>query len=470
MMTPRKMLGLAVTERSIAAVEVGVAHGGRKVLHAAEFPMPQGESAATPAELGKALRQFLRHNHFSTSHGVIGIEAKWLVAKERTLPRTSADMLAGVLALATERDFASESRDLAFDYNGPVDAGQGQSVLLVAAPRRTVDHLVATAEATGLKVAAVTSSTMALAAATEGSATSRRLVLYLSPGAAELSVQSGGGFRLLRRLPLSAAEAWLDDLAGELRRVIALLPGSQGPQADLALLVWNAAGLPRHDLASLGERLSVAVKVCEFPADLGVADGRAAMTGEFAAATALALAGLAGQRLPVDFVHSKLSPRKMHPLRKKAVWAAALAAVLLIGGLLLVLDWQREEQDVRDLRGKLADMKTSLASAKDIVDKAAYARGWYDRRPRHLECLREVTLAFPQEGRIWTTSLAISEDMRALLSGKASDETAVLEVLDRLSKSPRFSEVKSLYIREVGGGAREVSFAISLNYVGVKQP
>jgi hypothetical protein len=481
MMTPRKLLGLAVTERSIAAVEVGVVHGGRKVLHAAEFPLPEGDPAQAPTALGKALRQFLRQNHFSAGRCIIGIEAKWLIAKEKSLPPTSPDLLAGALSIATEREFASESKDLTFDYSGPVvDSAQGQSVLLVAVPRRNVDHLLATAKAAGLTVTAVTSSTMALASATRGPASPRRLVLHLSPAAAELSVQSSGGFRLLRRLPIalpvsaaagsSPADGWLNDLAGELRRVVALLPGSQMPQPAPDLHIWNASGLPAAAFSDLGKRLSLEVRLCTYPSDLGIADAPAEPAGGSAAAAALAIVGFSRQMLAVDFLHSRLDPRKKVALRKKVAWGAGLAALVLLLGLALFLDWRKDEQDVQDLKDQLAGMKESLATAKDMVDKAAFARGWYDRRPKHLDCLRELTLAFPAEGRIWATSLALGEDSRALLSGKAADEGAVLEVLDRLSKNPQFRDVKPLYIREVGGGVQGVSFAVSLSYAGSEHP
>jgi hypothetical protein len=475
MMTRRKMLGLAVTERSITAVEVGVVHGRRHVLHAAEFPMPGGDAPQDPALLGKELRQFLRQNRFSASRAVVGIGTRWLVAKEQSLPPTAADLMAGVLSLAAEREFASDPKDLAVDYSGPVDSSEGQSVLLVAAPRRNVDHLLATARAAGLTVAAVTSSTMALASATGGPASARRLVLYLSPTATELSVSSGGGFRMVRRLATSLPAATaarscpeedrLDGLADELRQVITLLPGAKTPPQGPDLLIWNASGLPAAALGRLGERLPLAVRLCEYPADLGISDGPAAPAGEFVAAAALALAGLDSRTLAVDLVHSRLNPRKRFALRRKFAWAVGLAAAVLLAGIALLVDLQREEQEVQDLKDRLDSMKDSLAAAKDVVDKADFARGWYDRRPRHLDCLRELTLAFPAEGRIWTTSLAIGEDLRVLLSGKAADGRAVLEVLDRLTANRKFSDVKHLYTREVGGGSQEVSFAISLSFV-----
>ncbi len=491
MMTPRKMLGLAVADGAISAVEVGLVRGSRRVLHAAEFPLPQGDAPQDPAQLGKALRQFLRQNHFTASRCVIGLGGRWLVAKEKSLPPTAPDLLAGVLSIATEREFSSDAKDLTFDYSGPIRSAQGESVFLVAAPHRQVDHLVATAQAAGLTAKAVTSSTMALASATGDPAAARlagaapalgrRLVLSVSRTAAELSVQSGGSFQLIRRLPLAeppagrspaagegvAAATWLDDLAGELHRIVALLPGTQAQQQGPELLIWCASGLPADALSALGPPATGReARLCKYPSDLGIADGVAGAGGEFAAATALAVAGLTRPLLAVDFLHSRLNPRKKLALRKKVAWGAAVAAAITLAGLLLFLDWQKEEQEVQDLKDQLDGMKDSLASAKDTVDKVAFARGWYDRRPRHLECLRQITLAFPAEGRIWATSVAINEDRRVLLSGKAADEKAVLEVMDRLSANRRFLEVKPMYIREVGGGSSEVSFAISLNFAG----
>jgi hypothetical protein len=505
MMTSRKMLGLAVTERSITAVEMGVAHSRPVVHRAAEFPMPEADGSREPAALGKALRQFLKHNHFSCSRCVIGLGTRWLAAREKSLPPTSADLVAGMLSLAAEREFASDPKDLVLDYTKPADSPQGRSVLLVAAPRQNVNHLLATAEAAGLTVTAITSSTMALASATGGAAFARRLMLYLTPGGAELCVQSGGGFGLLRCLPLaappaaagvSAQEGWVGDLAGELRRVLALLPGAaMSPQAA-ELVVWNAAGLSAEALGGLGAPFSVEARLCKYPSDLGVAEEKGAApvsgfmetgavpfsgtakgtvpfsqkrekgTAPFAAAaTALALSGLQASAPAVDFLHSRLTPRKKLALGRKVVWAVGLAAAVVIVCLVLLLNWQSQRQEADDLSGQLKDMKANVASAKDIVEKTNFARQWYDQRPRLLDCLRELALAFPAEGRIWTTSVGVGEDMRALLSGKASDESAVLDVLDHLTKSPKFTDVKPLYIREVGGGSSEVSFAISLRFV-----
>jgi hypothetical protein len=478
-MTPHKILGLAVSPRSIAAAEVGIVHGRKKVLHTAVLTLPEADALANVGSMAKTLRQFLRHNHFSASRCVIGLAADRLVAKEKTLPPTAPDMIVGVLSIATEREFASDPKDYVFDYSGPVTGPQGPAVLLVAASRQDVTHWSAVAEEAGLHVLAITSSTMSLTAATTGRPASQRLLLHLTPTGPELCAVVGGGYRLLRRLSIavpaktaaagSPAADWLDDLAGELRRIIALMPGAAPGEAP-ELLVWNSSGIPTGTIEALGERLSAAVRVCPYPAGLDLAEAPAAADGEFVAPAALALAGFQKQFLAVDFAHSRLQPRKQLALKGKILWAAAIAVVVFGVGVTLLLDWRSQQREIADLNAQLTEMKPNVAVAKNVVDKVTYARGWYDQRPPFLKCLNHIFVSFPIS-RVWATSLRVDEEMHAVLSGKGADQAAVMDVADRLKnakdakKNPTFKDVKILHIRGVEGGSTEVSFSIELRFV-----
>jgi hypothetical protein len=479
MMTPHKILGLAVTGQSITAAEVAVSHGRFRLTHTAALPLPDGPMAQTPAQLGAALKTFLRQNRFSASRCVIGLGARWLVAKEKVLPPTAPDLVIGLLAIATEREFATGLEDLTFDFSGPAENPQGPAYLLVAAPRSDVDHLAAAADVAGLKVLAITSSMLCLTAATAARQLPRRLVLHLAPGGLELSVQSGGGVRLMRRLATSApagAEAgasppdgWIDDLAGEVSRVIALLPGAETSRPMIDLCVWNGIGLSSATLDGLGRRLGITPQICKFPTDLGVEEAPAVPAGEFAAAAALAATRLGNRPIPVDFLHSRLQPRKKIALKGKLTWGGIAAGIVLVFGGILFWHWESNQLDLANAQAQLKQREESVAAAKDMVNKTTLARGWYDRRPKFLDCLAEITQTFPEEGRIWATSLAVGDDMRVLLSGKAADNGTVLEVLDRLRKADKkFSDVKQLYIRAVGDNTTDVSFAISLNFVKVE--
>ncbi len=473
----RKMLGLAVTSRSITAVEVVAANAGGRASRAAEFVFPDGLTLQQPLPLGKALRRFLRREGFSASRCLIGMAANWLTAKEKTLPPGSGASIPGILSLMVEREYASERKELAFDYAlGPEAAGE-RSALLVAAPQRILDQLMTMARAAGLTVTGITGSTMVLACSAEGPDDQDQLILHLFSQGAELAIRARGGLRMMRRLPLTvpadgradrpSANGWLRELTDEMRRVVALLPGGGGePHAGRQLLVWDETHHAPAVERLLSEQLALPVKVCERPAGLELGGAASPSAGaQFSAAAAMALAGLRGRSPAVDLLHSRLSPARTLAIGKKLAWAAAVVAALAVAGTVLALDWRHDRREAAALKTRLEAMDQDLAQARDTIDKVTFARPWYDRRPSYLDCMQELTLAFPEEGLVWTTSLGVQEDMRVLLSGKAVSESAVLDVLDRLKANPKLSDIEPQYIRKAGRQGNEVAFAVSLTFI-----
>jgi hypothetical protein len=178
----------------------------------------------------------------------------------------------------------------------------------------------------------------------------------------------------------------------------------------------------------------------------------------------MALGVLSRRRPAVDLLHSRLSPKGRRRLTRKAAWAGAVVAALVVAGTVVAVDWHRDSTEAAALRQKLNAMGGDLDKAKDTVAKVTFARPWYDRRPSYLECMRELTLAFPEEGLIWTTSLAIQEDMNVVFSGKAVSQSAVLDVLDRLKANPKLSIVQPVYIRRADERGREFAFAMSFTF------
>src|SRR5688572_13517726 len=102
-------LGIAIGERSLTVAEVSQSHGKWEVRRCAQFEPP----ADNP---GEALSRFLRENGFSASQAVVGLPAKWIVAREKDIPPADSEMAADVLRLQAERLFSSELKDLIFDY------------------------------------------------------------------------------------------------------------------------------------------------------------------------------------------------------------------------------------------------------------------------------------------------------------------------------------------------------------------
>ncbi len=473
MLTSRKKtLGLSFTRAAIVAAEVVSTHGRHRLVRAGRLALTPQLDLSDPNALGGALRHMLRAKGFSASRCVIGLEAAHLLARDKRLPSVAAGSLADILGIAIEQDFASDNQELAFDY---IPAGDGTGALIVAAPRRVMDQVVAVADNAGLTVEAVTSSSVAMAASVAAPADKRmRLTLILADGAAELAAQTGDRIILVRRLAVDTGtdddrdaqgrQRFLGELESELHRLL-LTAVAEAPVETTELLVWDALGLEAAMLRQVAQRLGLSIRMARFPGDMeGFDESLSGLAATEFSAAALAVAG-AGKKTPVlDFLHSRLSPRQGRRFGRLSVLIAVAAIVMLAVGVSLFLDWRSSQQEIDQLRSRLADLGPSVQQAKELADKASLARGWFDRRPRFLDCLRETTLAFPEEGRIWATSLVVREDMRMVLSGKSLGEETVLNLLDRLKSNPALAEVKPLYIRKVAASSQEVSFAISFRF------
>lgn len=464
MWTNHRILGLAVTEQGIAVAEISASNGQQGALRWASLAFSPEVDLNHPEQLGRELKQLLRQQGFSAGRCAIGLAASWTVAKERIVPPADGEALRGVLSIAAEREFASGAGDLAFDFI-TCPSPKGLSALLAAVPQRIVDQLAVMAKTAGLTVASVTSSMAALAMATGGTVDpSGRLVLCLLPRGVELAFQTPTGLRTIRHLPISLGEsvAQCDALASELRRVIALAPTEALGRPLREVLVWDSIGLGTSAARAIGDKLGLSVRLCALGSDMNVtAQGESA-----GASQAAALAVGSGDSQVLDFVHSRLAPARQSRMGRKTFWIAAAGVLVVALGVWAVLEWQMGEAEVADLLRQREALSGSVKEAKALADKTKFAGAWYDHRPRFLDCLREVTMAFPEDGRIWASNLTIREDMQAQLTGKSVSEEAALDVLDHLKANRRLSNVKPLYIRQVGGSSKEVSFAIGMSLTG----
>ena len=242
-------LGVAVGERSITVAEVAPARRRRRGWEAAPrrgVPAAGAKRAGTDKDAAatEAFTRFLREHGFAASRAVVGVPARWLVAREREVPPSSPEQAAEVLRMQAERLFSAELGELAVDYAGTADPSEPRGVLLMAMPKRQLERVVRLVEAAGREVAAVMPSTLALADAVAGESGANGgnadgLVLSLGGDAVELSAHRGGAPRLLRHLPVRGPDlacqngtraAAVSSLAGEIRRTVAMMP--TGPRPD----------------------------------------------------------------------------------------------------------------------------------------------------------------------------------------------------------------------------------------------
>ncbi len=476
MITKRRSVGLALGERGIVAAEVTGARGRREVVRVAELAFPEGLSWDDPQAVGAHLGQFLRERHVR-GRVVVGLPARWLVTAAHEVPPVGGASLAGMLRLAAEREFSLGSDEMACDYASAPPEGEAGTALLVGTTREQLGAVEAAARGAGLKLRAVTSTGAALALA--GSAPAD-LTAAAAPDGVEVVRVGRGGVTAIRYVPLPGRDGAPGAVAGALRLAVGSVPaGPEGRSDRIAL--WGGAGAAGASLRGVCGELGLELDaepglalagLAEASAEAGVPVGRAAP------AAALAAAGLDGDLLPFDLVHSRLAARHALRLGRPVTWAAALLVTFLIAGWAVVSDRIARKEEIAELQSRLTEMAPSIEAAESVVESVRQARGWHDRRPAFLDSLVGVTLAFPENGSIWATSLAVREDtsdpdrppaarsLLGALSGKATDERSVLAVLDALTAAGEFVNVNLLYVQETRGAGGDSAFAISFAYVG----
>jgi hypothetical protein len=480
---PKKVIGLALGERSLLAAEAAAGPLPRVTL-LEEFVYPAGLTLQQPAELGAALESFLKQHGFTAKAAVIGLPVRWLLVRRKEVPPSDDATLNDLLRLQAEAEFSTEIKDLVYDFAAgaepadlPGDASKPaeRSVLLMGTQKKHVDSAAALCRAAHLKPLAVTASALAVGEATAASGADM-MVLSAGPAGSELSMQNGRAPSAIRYLRAPEPQP---PFLSELRRAVS---GMTGPgRRDLVL--WDGHG--GLDATTLGEQLGLRVRSGALT-ELGVeiSQPAAARNGEapkFAAAVALARSGLDGKRA-VDFLHSRLAPPRQLPVPRWAMIAGAAGVIILLYALWCYIDLGNQQAALASLQNTLANTKTQVDEAQAFVSKVSFAQNWHGGQPRYLACLRDLTAAVSDDGQTYATTLSLREithsasssspnaavnDIRAIagqMAGRSSDQQRVESLVDRIKRTAGFSNV-TLVGTQNAQREREVTFSISFTYV-----
>lgn len=477
-----KVLGIAIGDRSLLIAEVSSGGGVTQVLRTGEFPFPAGMTLQQPEPLGQALLHFLKQHQFAARTAIFGVPAKWVLTKRKEVPAAAEQLVTETLRLQAEGEFSSEFNDLLYDYSGQASPAEARPVLLLGIPRRYVDQINALAESSRLRVRTITPYAAALGAVTSR-VSKDATVLLLGPSGAEFASQYGSNPRALRYLG-PAGPALL--LAGEVRRNLALLPqngdSTNNGHARPELTIWNDAGLDEVSLRSISEALEGVVK----PGDLRSLGVTSATSGEgrdYGTAVALAMTGLEDGPPPVDFLHSRLAPPRKQSARQKFTLGALVGLLVLAMGIFAWVNLQQHQNEAARLTADLNGKQKLIDDATATVKKVEFARAWHTGNPKYLAFLRDLTVAVPEDGQLYLTSLDLKEiskdpkdvpaakdvlpPLKGSLSGKASRSDSALKLFDKLLADKHFTNVETsgLDQRDVNRNNREVSFTCNFNYI-----
>lgn len=458
------VLGVVFGERSLFMAYVFLKGKSLKIHQAAEWVLP--DDISDVEFCGKELQKFLRSRGIGASHAVAGIPANWLLAKHKKAPLTDEETLASVLKLEAEKDFSLRPEELLLDYIAASKPGREDiSLLLLAANKKKVDFISLLFRKAGLKIIAATPSSLALMSPDAGSGNFAGL--YIGKESVELAIFAGGIPLAVKHL---GAEAGLKDsgakrrfslLSSEIRRIFTVFPNDfAGTSKFSEIIAWDDRGLTKEEVEHLKILMPYPVKF---------ADSVKVLAGKQPDKECIPCNGPSSlarysrdiRQIPGNFLDSHISVHSKFRWQKVLVKGTAAFAALLFIVFAAIADLKIKENEVEKLKKQMNSLSPELHIAKEALDYFAAMQEWRGEKMAFLECLREITLIFPAEGRIWVTSMGIRDNMSGLISGKADDSKAVLEIADALKQNERFSDINLLYIRHAGGASKEVVYAVN---------
>jgi len=474
MLGTQTVLGLAIDEFGIIVAEVGARVGRSEVRRVGHWDFEEALSADNAQELGRQFKQFLRTHHFSAKQAVIGIPTKWIVAKEIVAPPAGPDALAGLLAIQAERAFSLNARELIFDYCGAPSASERSKIMLLAARRQMVDQIKDLVTTAGLQVQAVTVSALAFDKTRPATDSHQRYGLYARPSYCEFWSRSGDRPEAIKHVPMMGVNGTPDDqvrqLTSMLQRLMLLLP-QQNQSPPYRVTLYDACGLPEGTIDRLNEQLAPQISVADGATELlaaGLGSVDSPERNQSMAAAAVAMTGAGTRKPAVDFLNPRIGRKEVSPHKRLVGWGAvaAVVGIVIVGAVLA--DWQSTRSDIATYTEQLEMMSEDIVAARAVVDRMAYARSWTSQKPVFLECLRELTQAFPEAPTVWATSLALTENAEGSLVGRAVDDESVIEVQDKIKQNEAFTNVQMIHIRDVGRNSTEKEFAVKFKFQGVR--
>jgi hypothetical protein len=470
MVKPKKFIGLAFEDNGILAADVRREKDAFKVTNTKHFVFPEGGDLKDPESLGKALGAFLQENKFSGRKAIIGIPAKWLMMREKTFPASAKDKIAGMLKIYAEREFSLSPDELALDYTASNVNDSSNRMVLSAMLRSNMEQIMLAVRWAGLDVYSVTVSSVALFTLIRGKMPppAPSHFLYIRPGFAEFLTRDGEQIIDVKYFQKDIKKE-TGPFITELRRIMTYADSSGG-DGKAKLLVWNASGdSVREELKTLADSVSPQMRIVEGDRQALAAGLGLPWEEKTYALIAPALLGQSfneADPFHIDFLNSRMNLKAGMIKKNQVMWASGVAAAVLIILIVMLFVWRSDKKDVNELKAKLNDMQGDIDSARDVINKVASASSWYSDRPKVLGCLKELTSAFPEEGRIWVTNLAFNEKMKGVISGRASDEQSVIDVLDKLKANHLFTDVQMIYLQDNSKSSQEVSFSMNFSYTG----
>ena len=456
------LLGLVFDGSRLDGVVLRRTNGSLEIQQSFSATLSLDPLTAAPELVGREIRNHLDAAGVRERRCVVGVPLKWMLTAQTELPPLPEADAASLLQLEAERGFPCDVTTLRLAHSRcPLPDGK-QHVTLVGILNSQLTSLEQVLAAAKLKpvsfspgISAFVAQASCLSDANGQDARSTTGVLALAIGESQVSLQiTCGGVAALRTLEGaienegSRRTLHTGLVARDVRITLGQLP------AGLRKSVRRIRIFGPHDLA---QQLADEMELRFEPAGLTVELVTKYSPDEFGVqlppdapvspAFSLAARLLAGQTPVFEFLPPKPTAlqqiiAKYSSGRLRSAGATAAAIIAIVGGLFMF-----QEIQLIWLRSQWSGMSARVRELDGIQQQIQKYRPWFDESFRNLSILKQLTMAFPEDGAVTAKTVEIRDGNVVNCSGTARDNAALLRMLSQLRAADGVTDLKVDQIR-----------------------
>jgi hypothetical protein len=447
------LLGLALDGSRLSGVVLRRNDGSLQLQQSFDVTLSLDPLTAAPELVGREIRNHLDSAGVRERNCVVGVPLKWVLTAQTELPNLPAADAAGLLEMETERGFPCDVATLRLTSSSCALKEGKQLVTMAGIPNSQLALLESVLMAAKLRPVSFALGLQALQPPTGGKSDG---VLALLVGETQVALQitSGGGVAALRGL-----EGAIENESGqavlhaglvsrEARITLGQLP-AEVSQSVKRIRIFGPRQLAQQLADEMELRfepmgLTVEVVSAYRPEEFGV---NLPPGASLSPAFSLAAWPLAGQFPVFEFLPPK--PTLLQQLatkyssgRLQTIGAAAVLLVLLLAGVLAL-----QQFELVKLRSQWAGMSGKVADLTSVQGLIVQYQPWFDDTFQDLSILRQLTVAFPEDGTVTAKTIEVRDGNIVSCTGTARDNTALLRTLGQLRDADNIFNLKVEEIR-----------------------
>ncbi len=463
---PASLLGLTLDGSRLEGVVLRRTNGSLQRYQAFSVTLSLDPLTAVPELVGREIRNHLDTAGVRERHCVMGVPLKWALTAHTELPPLPEADTASLLQLEAERGFPCDVATLRLaDSRCPLAAGR-QHVIQAGISSAHLSALEQVLSAAKLKPVSFSLGLTALQPP-GGDATRGVLALAIGESQVGLQITCGGGVAALRAL-----EGAIEDEGG--RRELQADLVAREARITLGQLPAELRGAVKH-IRIFGprepaQRLADEMELRFEPMGLKVEMVSGYASNEFGVelppetpvspAFSLAARWLTGETPVFEFLPPK--PSALQQLvaryssgRLRSAGGVAAGVLVLIGSLFLF-----QQFELILLRSRWSAMSAKVQELDGLQQQIQQYSPWFDSSFRNLTILRQLTLAFPEDGSVTARTVEIRNGNTVTCTGTAQDNGALRRTMDRLRTAAGVTDVKLQQIR----GQSPMQFSFDIHY------